>query len=513
MLTLADLKRYPRVNRIYFLECAANSGMEWRGAQLNGCQYTHGMVHCVEYTGVPLKILLEEAGLNTNAKWLLAEGADSAAMSRSLPLAKGLDDCLVAYRMNGEMLRPEQGYPVRLVVPGWEGNVWVKWLRRIKVGDEPWHAREETSKYTDLLADGRARRFTFVMDAKSVITSPSPQAPLAHKGFTVISGLAWSGRGKVARVDVSLDGGRNWRAAKLDGLVLDKALTRFYAEFDWNGEELLLQSRAIDETGYVQPTKAELRKVRGVNSIYHNNGIQTWHVLRERGGRECRSFVASAPGSRPCRCSHRMPPLRRRSPSRNESTASAAKRLPQEIAGWDIDVRPDGQGLPAGKGSVKDGEAIYLGRCAACHGEFGEGAGRWPPVAGGRGTLASHDPNKTVGSYFPYLSTLFDYTRHAMPFGDSQSLTNDELYAVVAYVLWLNDIVETDFVLSKETWSKVKMPNSGGFHDDDRETTEKAFWNPTPCMTDCKAEVRITGRARALDVTPEDERQRRRNVE
>jgi sulfane dehydrogenase subunit SoxC len=280
MLTLADLKRYPRVNRIYFLECAANSGMEWRGAQLNGCQYTHGMVHCVEYTGVPLKTLLDEAGLKANATWLLAEGADSAAMSRSLPLAKALDDCLVAYRMNGEMLRPEQGYPVRLVVPGWEGNVWVKWLRRIKVGDAPWHAREETSKYTDLLADGRARRFTFVMDAKSVITSPSPQAPLAHKGFTVISGLAWSGRGKIARVDVSLNGGRNWRAAKLDGLVLDKAVTRFYAETEWNGEELLLQSRAIDETGYVQPTKAELRKVRGVNSIYHNNGIQTWHVLR-----------------------------------------------------------------------------------------------------------------------------------------------------------------------------------------------------------------------------------------
>jgi sulfane dehydrogenase subunit SoxC len=278
MLTLADLKRYPRHNRIYFLECAANSGMEWRGAQLNGCQYTHGMVHCVEYTGVPLKLLLEEAGLKTNAKWLLAEGADSAAMTRSIPLAKALDDCLVAYRMNGEMLRPEQGYPVRLVVPGWEGNMWVKWLRRIEVGDEPWYAREETAKYTDLLADGKARKFTFVMDAKSVITSPSPQAPLAHKGFTVISGLAWSGRGKVRRVDVSLDGGRNWREAKLDGLVLDRAVTRFYAETDWNGEELLLQSRALDETGYVQPTKADLRKIRGTNSIYHNNGIQTWHV-------------------------------------------------------------------------------------------------------------------------------------------------------------------------------------------------------------------------------------------
>jgi sulfane dehydrogenase subunit SoxC len=281
IFTLADLKRFPRVNRIHFLECAANSGMEWRGAQLNGCQYTHGMVHCVEYTGVPLRVLLAEAGVKQSAKWLLAEGADAAAMTRSIPLAKALDDCLVAYRQNGEMLRPEQGYPARLVVPGFEGNVWVKWLRRLKLGDQPWFAREETSKYTDLMESGKARQFTFVMDAKSVITAPSPQAPLRHKGFTVISGIAWSGRGKIARVDVSLDGGRNWRAAKLDGLRLDKAVTRFYAETEWTGQELLLQSRASDETGYVQPTKAELRKIRGVNSIYHNNGIQTWLLKRD----------------------------------------------------------------------------------------------------------------------------------------------------------------------------------------------------------------------------------------
>jgi sulfane dehydrogenase subunit SoxC len=278
IFTVADVMRFPRVNRIYFLECAANGGMEWRGAQLNGCQYTHGMVHCVEYTGVPLKLLLDEAGLKPNAKWILAEGADAAAMTRSIPLAKALEDCLVAYRMNGEMLRPENGYPLRLVVPGWEGNMWVKWLRRLKVGDEPWFTREETSKYTDLLENGKARQFTFVMDAKSVITSPSPQVPVRDKGFMVISGLAWSGRGKIARVDVSLDGGRNWKTARLDGPVLDKACTRFYLEHQWNGEPLLLQSRAIDETGYVQPTKDALRKIRGVNSIYHNNGIQTWHL-------------------------------------------------------------------------------------------------------------------------------------------------------------------------------------------------------------------------------------------
>ena len=279
IFTLDDIKRMPRVNRPYFCECAANSGMEWRGAQLNGCQYTHGMVHCVMYTGVPLKVLLNEAGLKPTAKWLLLEGGDAAAMTRSLPLEKALDDVLVAYRMNGEMLYPENGYPVRMVIPGWEANMWVKWLRRIEVGDQPWYTREETSKYTDVMADGTARRFTYLMEAKSIITNPSPQAPINHKsGFTVLSGIAWSGRGKIARVDISLDGGRNWRPARIDGQAWDKALTRFYYEFDWDGSELLLQSRAMDESGYVQPSKTELRKYRGVNSIYHNNGIQTWHV-------------------------------------------------------------------------------------------------------------------------------------------------------------------------------------------------------------------------------------------
>ena len=180
IFTMEDLKRFPRFNRVYFLECAANSGMEWRGAQLNGCQYTHGMVHNVMYTGVRLKDVLDEAGIKPNAKWLMLEGADSAGMNRSLPLEKALKDVLLAFKMNGEALREEQGYPLRAVIPGWEGNLWVKWLRRIEVGDQPWHAREETSKYTDLLADGRSRRFTFIMDAKSVITSPAPE--VAHAG-------------------------------------------------------------------------------------------------------------------------------------------------------------------------------------------------------------------------------------------------------------------------------------------------------------------------------------------
>ena len=278
IFTLNDLKRFPRVTRTYFLECAANSGMEWRGAQLNGCQYTHGMIHNMEYSGVLLKHVLEEAGVKTNARWILPEGADSAGMTRSIPLEKALDDCLIAFTMNGEALREEQGYPVRLVVPGWEGNMWVKWLRRIEVGEQAWHHREETSKYTDLMENGKARRFTWVMDAKSVITSPSPQAPMLSKGPNVLTGLAWSGAGTVDRVDVTLDGGKNWYHARIEGPRQSMACVRFYFDFNWDGSPLLLQSRAMDSTGYVQPTKDALRKIRGENSIYHNNGIQTWHV-------------------------------------------------------------------------------------------------------------------------------------------------------------------------------------------------------------------------------------------
>ena len=279
VFTMEDLKRFPRENHVYFLECAANGGMEWRGSQLNGCQFTHGMVHNVMYTGVKLKTLLEEAGLKTNGKWVLPAGADAAHMTRSIPMEKALDDCLVAWKMNGEALRAEQGYPLRLVVPGWEGNMWVKWLRRLEVGDQPWHHREETSKYTDLLETGKARRFTWVMDPKSVITSPSPQMPVSHgKGPMVISGLAWSGNGRITRVDVSLDGGRNWKTARIDGPSLSKSLHRFYLDIDWDGSEMLIQSRAMDEHGFYQPTKNELRAARGENSIYHNNGIQTWYV-------------------------------------------------------------------------------------------------------------------------------------------------------------------------------------------------------------------------------------------
>ena len=229
-----------------------------------------------------LKDILKEVGLKSSAKWILAEGADSSAMTRSIPIEKAMDDCIIAFKMNGESLRPEQGYPVRLVVPGWEGNMWVKWIRRIEVGDKPWHHREETSKYTDLFSNGKARRFTWEMDAKSVITNPSPQAPITHgRGQTVITGVAWSGRGKIQKVDVSIDGGVNWAEARLSGPADTKSMHRFYFEFNWDGKPLLLQSRAMDDTGYVQPTKDQLRSIRGENSIYHNNGIQTWAVDKD----------------------------------------------------------------------------------------------------------------------------------------------------------------------------------------------------------------------------------------
>ena len=278
IFTLDDLKRFPQTNRFHFLECAANGGMEWRGAQLNGCQYTFGMVHNVQYTGVKLSDICREVGIKPEASWVMAEGGDSAGMNRSIPIEKILDDCMIAYAMNGEALRPEQGYPARLVVPGWEGNMWVKWIRRLEFGDMPYMAREKTSKYTDLMEDGKARMFTWVMDAKSVVTSPCPEKALMSKGTQLLRGLAWSGRGKIDRVDVSLDGGKNWQTAELHGPVMDKCLTRFTLPFEWNGEELLIQSRAMDETGYVQPTIGELQKVRGLNSIYHNNAIATWQV-------------------------------------------------------------------------------------------------------------------------------------------------------------------------------------------------------------------------------------------
>jgi sulfane dehydrogenase subunit SoxC len=276
--TMDDLMRLPSVSRIHFLECGANTGMEWANVAVPTVQYTHGMLGCAEYTGVKLSTLLDDVGFSRNGKFILAEGADGSGLTRTIAMERALDDAMVAWAMNGEMLRPENGYPLRLVVPGVQGVSWVKWLRRLEVGDQPWHTREETLHYVDLMPDGRHRQFSSIQECKSVIATPSGGQKLIGRGFYNVSGLAWSGRGRVKRVDVSFDGGRNWRTARLEPPVLPKALTRFNIDWTWQGAPAVLQSRAVDETGYVQPRIAELRAVRGTRSIYHNNAIQSWRV-------------------------------------------------------------------------------------------------------------------------------------------------------------------------------------------------------------------------------------------
>ncbi|MES0874702.1 sulfite dehydrogenase [Sinimarinibacterium thermocellulolyticum] len=277
--SMDDLLRLPSVSRIHFIECGANTAMEWGNVAVPTVQYTHGMLSCAEWTGVLLSTLLDDVGFDRKrARFILAEGADGASLTRTVPIEMALDDVLVAYGQNGEMLRPEQGYPLRLVVPGVQGVSSVKWLRRIEVGDQPWHTREETLHYSDLMPDGMSRQFTWIQECKSVITSPSGGQRLLDRGRYPITGLAWSGRGRIRRVDVSVDGGRNWRIAELQEPILPKALTRFRLDWHWTGEPALLQSRAVDETGYVQPKIRQLREVRGTRSIYHNNAIQTWQV-------------------------------------------------------------------------------------------------------------------------------------------------------------------------------------------------------------------------------------------
>ena len=277
--TMDDLMRLPAVSRMHFIECGANTGMEWGNVSVPTVQYTHGMLSCCEYTGVALSTLLDDCGFDrAKGKFVLAEGADGSGMTRTIPMERALDDVMVAWAMNGEMLRPENGYPLRIVAPGIQGVSWVKWLRRIEVGDAPWGTKDETVHYVDLMPDGMLRQYTSIQECKSVITSPSGGQILLDKGFYNVTGLAWSGRGRVKRVDVSVDGGRHWQPARLENPVLPKCLTRFNADWLWNGGPTVLQSRAVDETGYVQPKINQLRAVRGTRSIYHNNAIQSWRV-------------------------------------------------------------------------------------------------------------------------------------------------------------------------------------------------------------------------------------------
>lgn len=281
--TMDNLLRYPSMSRFHFLECSGNGLTDWKKAASSTVQQTHGLLSCAQWTGIPASWLLDAAGFDEkNAKWVLFEGADGSAHARSIPIAKVMKDAMIVYAMNGEMLRPENGYPVRLFIPGWEGNVSIKWLRRIKVSDQPWHLRSETARYTDPMPNGKWRQFSFAMECKSVITRPSGGMKMAGKGHYEIEGFAWSGNGTITAVDVTTDGGKTWQEAALEAPVLDKCLTRFRMPWVWDGSPAKIASRAVDNTGYVQPTVADIDKVRAiVGFVQHHNGIFPWSVSPE----------------------------------------------------------------------------------------------------------------------------------------------------------------------------------------------------------------------------------------
>uniref|UniRef100_UPI00345BECB8 sulfite dehydrogenase n=1 Tax=Methylibium sp. TaxID=2067992 RepID=UPI00345BECB8 len=279
---VTDLERYPMRSHLGFIECGGNSNAGWHPEPIQrSVGGFHGLVSCNEWTGVRVSVLLNEAGLDPKAAWAIAEGGDAFAMNVSLPLAKLMDDALVALYQNGEPIRPEHGYPLRLVVPGWEGVLNVKWLRRLHLSAEPVMARNETAKYTELQSDGHARQFTFVMDAKSLITSPSPGLRMHGPNVYEIRGLAWSGRGRIRKVDVSADGGQSWATAALQEPVLPRCFTRFRAAWRWDGKPTVIKSRATDETGYVQPEREVLVQERGLNGYFHYNAIVAWAVDAE----------------------------------------------------------------------------------------------------------------------------------------------------------------------------------------------------------------------------------------
>jgi len=278
--SMNDLMRYPSVSRFHFIECSGNGLTDWKKAASKTVQQTHGLLSCGQFTGIPLSWLLDAAGYDEkNAKWVLFEGADGSAHTRSIPIEKAVKDALVIYGQNGEMLRPENGYPVRAFIPGWEGNVSVKWLRRIKVSDQPWHFRSETARYTDPMPEGKWRQFSFAMECKSVITRPSGGMKMHGKGSYEIEGFAWSGNGTITHVDVTTDGGKTWREAALEAPVLEKCLTRFRYKWDWDGGPAKIASRAVDSTGYVQPTVADIEKARALTGfVQHNNVIFPWSI-------------------------------------------------------------------------------------------------------------------------------------------------------------------------------------------------------------------------------------------
>ncbi len=282
IFTLDTLARYPMESHIFFLECGGNGELLYQKepAQV-GIQRLHGQVSCAEWTGVKLAVLLEEAGLDPRGKWIVAEGADASAMSRSAPLDKILDHAMIALYQNGERVMPSNGYPMRLLLPGMEGNANVKWLRRVKVLAGPAMTRDETSKYTITKPDGKSLQFVLPIEAKSIITQPAPELALKGPGLYQILGLAWSGYGKIVKVEVSADGGKSWAQAELQQPVRPLALVRFRIPWRWNGGPAVLLSRATDDSGYVQPTRDKMIANRGQWGNYHANCITSWGVSED----------------------------------------------------------------------------------------------------------------------------------------------------------------------------------------------------------------------------------------
>ncbi len=276
--SMADLHRMPSLTRRHFIECSGNTGSEYNGSIAPTVQLSHGLLSTSDWTGVPFSVVAAQVGIDPEARWVLAEGADGAVMTRSIPLEKMMRDAMLAYGQNGEAIRPEQGYPLRLLLPGYEGNTNIKWLRRLELSRKPFMTREETSRYTDLMPSGKAWQFVFAMDAKSVITFPSGEMRLPGPGYYDVTGLAWSGRGRITRVEVSTDGGASWSSTQLDGTPQPICTVQFSLPWAWDGRAATLVSRCTDDTGYVQPTREALVAARGLNAHYHYNGLQAWSI-------------------------------------------------------------------------------------------------------------------------------------------------------------------------------------------------------------------------------------------
>lgn len=280
VFNLNSLLRYPMETRVHFVECAGNSGGIAGAAepQQANAGVLHGLLSCSEWTGVKLSVLLQEAGMDPKATWILAEGADPVGMSRSFPVWKANDDAMIALYQNGEPIRPEQGFPMRVLLPGFQGNTNVKWVRRLKVMDSPMNTRDETSRYSELMPDGKARQFMLQFEPKSLILKPSFGMTMSGPGYYEISGVAWSGTGRVRRVDVSADGGKTWAEAALTGPVQPKALTRFRLPWMWNGQPATLISRTTDEKGLVQPGRTQWLAQYAPRQNFHYNAMQAWGI-------------------------------------------------------------------------------------------------------------------------------------------------------------------------------------------------------------------------------------------